>query len=110
VPPGVHTGKRSERELDARGGGERRELEPVRARGVERLGDRDRPVPEEGVGRQQLDVHQIAGQMAQGEHRFQARHAPAGDEHPQAVVADRSSRSFCHRGRAPPPIVRVRAA
>jgi hypothetical protein len=39
-----------------------RELEMTRLTEAKRLGDRERPVPEEGIRRDELDVDEIAAQ------------------------------------------------
>jgi len=54
---------------------------------VERLGDREWLVPKRGFGREQLDVDQVAGQLAQCEHRLEPGHAAAGDQNTEPAVA-----------------------
>jgi hypothetical protein len=51
------------------------------ARDVERLDDRERPVPEVVLRREQLDVDAVAGQVAQRQHRLEPGDAAAGDQH-----------------------------
>ncbi len=58
------------REAGARGLGDAAEVEAMGATGVERLGDRERPVPEVVLGREQLDVDQLADERAQCQHRL----------------------------------------
>jgi hypothetical protein len=53
-----------EREDGAGAVGDRREIEVIDHGDPERLGDRERPVPELRLGREQLEVDQVAGEPA----------------------------------------------
>ena len=49
----------------------------------ERLADRERPVPEPGLRREQLELDSLLGQRAQGERGLERSDAAAGNEDPQ---------------------------
>ena len=85
----VDRGELSQREGRVRGLGDSGELEMPRLSGVERLGDRKRLVPKRGLGREQLDVDKVAGQLAQREHRLEPRDAAAGDQNTETAIGPR---------------------
>ena len=60
--------------------GELRERHAVGVAERERLGDRERPVRELGVGRDERQVDPVARERAQGEQAFEACHSTAGDD------------------------------
>ena len=90
VGVGVDRGELAEGEAGRGGLGDRGELEVMGAAGVERLGDRERAVPELGLGCEQLEVDQVAGERSQREQRLQPGHAAAGDQNTQTAVALRA--------------------
>ena len=55
-------------------------LEPPHLAEPERLGDRERPVPEVGLRSEEFDCDAVPGQRAQGERRLQRRDAASGDQ------------------------------
>ena len=84
-----------ERALDqARAGVLGDALEPhmLREAASERLGDRHRTVDELILGSQQGAFDEVARQVAEGEARFKAGHATAGDEDPQRTGTGHAAR------------------
>jgi hypothetical protein len=67
---------------DAEIAGDRLQRQALHGAGAERLADRERPVLEAALGREQLDAHAVAGQRSERQDRLQAGDAAAGHEHP----------------------------
>ena len=77
---GVDALERAERERRTCGGGERGQLVAVRLPQLERLGDRERPVPEVRLRPDELDLDTLFGERAQRQSGLQRRDASAGDD------------------------------
>jgi hypothetical protein len=60
----------------------------------ERLGNRERPVPEARLGSAQLDGDEVAGESPQGQRGLERRNTAAGDQNVGRAVAVRLVSSF----------------
>ena len=79
---GVDALERTESEGRAGGSGERAELVAVRLTELERLGNRERPVPEVRLRPDELDVDTLLCERAQRESGLQRCDTTTGDEDP----------------------------
>ena len=70
------------------------ELEVVRVRAAERLGDRQRPVPEVVVRGEQLHVDEITGEIVHCQHRLEPGDAAARDQDAEAADAARDEKPW----------------
>jgi hypothetical protein len=66
-------------------GGDRNERDLARVGDRERLGDGHRPEVVVAFGRKQRDAHAVGGEVAEGHHGLQRRHAAAGDHDVERV-------------------------
>ena len=86
--------QRAANQLDPDLGQRRRELVSFGGLMGERLLDRQRLVNEIGFGSQQSQVGQIAGEVGQGQSRFEPGDPAAGDQDPGRHQADTTSRAW----------------
>jgi hypothetical protein len=99
---GVHARQGSESDERADGVRQLAEVEVTHLAEVERLCDRDRPVPEARLGREQLDADPPFAELTESESRFERRDTATGDDHREGArfhASDRASgRDGRHRG------------
>jgi hypothetical protein len=83
---GVNTGQCPGREGRTGRRGEIGQLEMPYLAEIERLGDRERPVPKLRLGREQLDADAILRERPQSQGGLERSDAPAGNQNPHPAV------------------------
>ena len=85
--PRIDRAEAAEREKGAALVSDRAQVEPVDVAEPEWLSGRKRPVPELGLGREELDHHPLLRELLQREQGLEAGHAAARDQDVQRAAA-----------------------